>query len=483
MKKVILLSLFAAFSLSVRSQNAIRGTGTMAKMSLVQAVDIAIKNNLNVKASELAMQSAELNRQQAKNNQLPNLVGNINEAASFGRSINPYTNGYDSRNINYNNLSFNASLLLFNGGQLRNSVLQNDWNVKASAEDLQAAKDNIALQVALSYLNILNAEDQLMIAQSQSNITKLQILRTQKLVDAGSLPITNVLDLKAQLANEEANVVNFQSTLDLQRLTFMQLLNDPSIDGFQLERMDLAPPKNDKYEAGITEIYNKALENQALIKAANYRVLSAEKSILVSKAGMLPSLSLNSSWSANQSNALKNRIIQGTQEVNLGVVNFNGSNIPLTVSQPKIVEGETVGYFDQIRNTQNKVIGLNLNIPIFGRFAARTRVKQATLNKMNAEIEVNRTKLTLRQNIEQAYVNMNNAAKRYEATAVQVKALEESFRASESRFNAGTIDFVNYNLQKTNLDKARLSLIQAKYDYIFRIKVLDFYQGKNISFN
>ncbi len=129
MKKVILLSLFAAFSLSVRAQNAIRGTGTMAKMSLVQAVDIAIKNNLNVKASELAMQSAELNRQQAKNNQLPNLVGNINEAASFGRSINPYTNGYDSRNINYNNLSFNASLLLFNGGQLRNSVLQNDWNV------------------------------------------------------------------------------------------------------------------------------------------------------------------------------------------------------------------------------------------------------------------------------------------------------------------------------------------------------------------
>ena len=104
MKKVILLSLLAAFSLSVRAQNAIRGTGTMAKMSLVQAVDIAIKNNLNVKASELAMQSAELNRQQAKNNQLPTLVGNINEAASFGRSINPYTNGYDSRNINYNNL-------------------------------------------------------------------------------------------------------------------------------------------------------------------------------------------------------------------------------------------------------------------------------------------------------------------------------------------------------------------------------------------
>jgi outer membrane protein len=141
-----------------------------------------------------------------------------------------------------------------------------------------------------------------------------------------------------------------------------------------------------------------------------------------------------------------------------------------------------VGYFDQLNNTQNKVLSLNLNIPIFAKYANRTRVMQAGLQKQNAEIEADRARLTLRQNIEQAYVNMLNAANKYEASSQQVSALEESFRASESRFNAGTIDFVSYNLQKTNLDKARLALIQVKYDFVFRTKILDYYQGKSLTF-
>jgi outer membrane protein len=141
-----------------------------------------------------------------------------------------------------------------------------------------------------------------------------------------------------------------------------------------------------------------------------------------------------------------------------------------------------MGYFDQINNTQNKVISLGLNIPIFTRFANKTRIAQAGLQRENASIEASRARLTLRQNIEQAYVNLNNAAMKYEAGLSQVSALEESFRAAESRFGAGTIDFVSYNLQKTNLDRARLSLVQSKYDFVFRTKILDFYQGKSLTF-
>jgi outer membrane protein len=202
----------------------------------------------------------------------------------------------------------------------------------------------------------------------------------------------------------------------------------------------------------------------------------------VAKAFRLPILSLNGSWSANQSNALRTVELLGTQTVNLGSVSIGGQSYPVSTVQPKFGSGATVGYFDQLNNTQNKVVSLNLNIPIFAKYANRTRVLQAGLQQRNAEIEADRARLTLRQNIEQAYVNMLNAAKRYEAGAVQVAALEESFRASESRFSAGTIDFVNYNLQKTNLDKARLSLVQVKYDYVFRTKILDFYQGKSLTF-
>ncbi|MHA8080248.1 TolC family protein [Aquirufa regiilacus] len=481
-KKYLSLTLLAGLSWGAHAQTAIQGNASLVHLSLSQAVDIALQHNLTVKSYEVNLKNAELTYQQAKYNQLPSLGGNINQAASFGRSINPYTNGYDSRNINYNNVGLNANLTLFNGGQLRNTILQNEFALKATQQDLQSMRENIALQVVLSYLSILNAEDQLSIAQAQTEITKLQIDRTQKLVTAGTLPVSNVLDLKAQLANEESNVVSFQSSLDINKLTLQQLLNDSSIRMFDLQRIQVPVPSSKAYDLSVDAIYAKALEIQPLVRAADFRVQGASKGVAVAKAFRLPTLSMSGSWSANQSNALRTIELLGTQTVNLGSVAIGGTSYPVSTVQPKYGEGSTVGYFDQLNNTQNKVISLNLNIPIFAKYANRTRVVQAGLQKENAEIEAERARLTLRQNIEQAYVNMVNAANKYEASSTQVSALEESFRASESRFNAGTIDFVSYNLQKTNLDKARLALIQVKYDFVFRTKILDYYQGKSLTF-
>ena len=481
-KKYLSLTLLAGLSWGAHAQTAIQGNASLVHLSLSQAVDIALQHNLTVKSYEVSLKNAELTYQQAKYNQLPSLGGNINQAASFGRSINPYTNGYDSRNINYNNVGLNANLTLFNGGQLRNTILQNEFALKATQQDLQSMRENIALQVVLSYLSILNAEDQLSIAQAQTEITKLQIDRTQKLVTAGTLPVSNVLDLKAQLANEESNVVSFQSSLDINKLTLQQLLNDSSIRMFDLQRIQVPVPSSKAYDLSVDAIYAKALEIQPLVRAADFRVQGASKGVAVAKAFRLPTLSMSGSWSANQSNALRTIELLGTQTVNLGSVAIGGTSYPVSTVQPKYGEGSTVGYFDQLNNTQNKVISLNLNIPIFAKYANRTRVTQAGLQKENAEIEAERARLTLRQNIEQAYVNMVNAANKYEASSTQVSALEESFRASESRFNAGTIDFVSYNLQKTNLDKARLALIQVKYDFVFRAKILDYYQGKSLTF-
>ncbi|MDU0808589.1 TolC family protein [Aquirufa regiilacus] len=481
-KKYLSLTLLAGLSWGAHAQTAIQGNASLVHLSLSQAVDIALQHNLTVKSYEVNLKNAELTYQQAKYNQLPSLGGNINQAASFGRSINPYTNGYDSRNINYNNVGLNANLTLFNGGQLRNTILQNEFALKATQQDLQSMRENIALQVVLSYLSILNAEDQLSIAQAQTEITKLQIDRTQKLVTAGTLPVSNVLDLKAQLANEESNVVSFQSSLDINKLTLQQLLNDSSIRMFDLQRIQVPVPSSKAYDLSVDAIYAKALEIQPLVRAADFRVQGASKGVAVAKAFRLPTLSMSGSWSANQSNALRTIELLGTQTMNLGSVAIGGTSYPVSTVQPKYGEGSTVGYFDQLNNTQNKVISLNLNIPIFAKYANRTRVVQAGLQKENAEIEAERARLTLRQNIEQAYVNMVNAANKYEASSTQVSALEESFRASESRFNAGTIDFVSYNLQKTNLDKARLALIQVKYDFVFRTKILDYYQGKSLTF-
>jgi outer membrane protein len=159
-KKYLSLALLTGMSWGALAQTAIQGNAQVVHLSLSQAVDIALQHNLTVKSYELNLKNAELTYQQAKYNQLPSLGGNINQAASFGRSINPYTNGYDSRNINYNNVGLNANMTLFNGGQLRNSILQNEFALKATQQDLLSMRENIALQVVLSYLSILNAEDQ-----------------------------------------------------------------------------------------------------------------------------------------------------------------------------------------------------------------------------------------------------------------------------------------------------------------------------------
>jgi outer membrane protein len=481
-RKYIMLASVLLGSFGGFAQTAIQGNAQIVHLSLTQAVDIALLHNLNVKSYEVNLKNAELTYQQSRFNQLPAVNGNINQAASFGRSLNPFTNGFDSRNINYNNVGLNSNMTLFNGGALKNTIAQNEFALKATQQDLASIKENISLQVVLSYLAILNAEDQLVIANSQSQITKLQIERTQKLVNAGSLSMTSLLDLKAQLANEESNIVSFQSALDINKLTLLQLLNDSSIQAFDLVRIQVPVPSSKGYEVSVNDIYAKALDLQPLVRAADFRVQGAMRSVSIAKAFRLPSLSLNGSWTANQSNALRNVELLGTQIVTLGSVSIGGQAYPVSTVQPKYGSGSTVGYFDQLNNTQNKVVSLNLNIPIFTKYANRTRVLQADLQQRNAEIEAERARLTLRQNIEQAYVNMLNAAKKYEAGAVQVAALEESFRASESRFTAGAIDFVSYNLQKTNLDKARLSLVQVKYDYVFRTKILDFYQGKSLTF-
>lgn len=466
-----------------KAQNAIQSGGNETKLSLQEAVSIALKNNISVKQSENQVLLNDIQLRQSKNNQLPNASGSINESFNFGRSLDPFTNTFIERNINYNSLSVNANVTIFNGFLLKNTILQNDILLKATQLDLQAMKENISLQVVLAYLNVLNAQDILAISQSQTQITNLQIQRTDKLVQAGSVPQSNLLDLKAQLASEETTVINNESTLDLAKLSLLQLLNDKNITDVNVERISLpVPAVNTPYEASPATLFEIAEKNQPVIKAADLRIQGAMKGIEIARAGFLPTISAGANFGANQSNAQKIYRQDGTTSSNLGTVTFNGQDIPLIVSQPKYVEDGTVAYFQQLKNTTNYGFGFNATIPIFSRFLNKNRVAQAKIQKNNADLSAQLARQTLRQNIEQAYTNMNNAAKRFDALTVQVDALQESFRAAESKFGAGAIDFVNYSLQKTNLDKARGNQVQAKYDFIFRTKILDYYQNKPLTF-
>jgi outer membrane protein len=241
-------------------------------------------------------------------------------------------------------------------------------------------------------------------------------------------------------------------------------------------------PSTKGYDDSIDKVYRAAEEGQAVVKAADLRVQSAMKGIEIARAGFLPIVSASGSWGANQSNAQRSFKQDGVETRTLGNVTIGGQTIPVQTQQPRFVEDGIVPFFEQLSNSNNYSFGVNVNIPIFNRFQNKTRVSVANLQKFNADLEAQRVRLTLRQNIEQAYVNMNNAARRYDALTTQVEALQESFRAAESRFNAGAIDFVAYNVQKATLDRAKSNQIIAKYDFVFRVKVLDFYQGKPLGF-
>jgi outer membrane protein len=452
-KPIAFVVLLISSNLAFTQTAAVQAGNVGTRINLQQAVDIALKNNIQVKQSVVSVQNSELIFQQSKNNKLPSANGYTGLSTNFGRGIDFLTNTYTNQTISNNNLGLNVDMIVYQGGLLQNTIKRNQLDLKASEQDLLAMKNNTALQVVLAYLNILNFEDQLTIAQSQSEITKQQIDRTEKLVRAGSLPQSNVFDLKAQLANEETTIVNSQSSLDIAKLNLIQLMNDPNTTNVQLDRISLNAPLSEAYGATATQVYDAAEDTQPAILASDLRTQSTIYGMKMAEAGFKPNLSFSAGVGSGYSTSGKD-----------------------------IITREKIRYFTQLNNNLSENIGLSLNIPIFNKFRNKTSLAQANLQKINAELTAQNARLTLRQNIEQAYVDMNNSAKRFEALSVQVSALEESFRAADSRYNAGAIDFVAYNLQKTNLDKARANQVQAKYDYVFRTKILDFYQNKPLTF-
>ncbi len=455
MKKLyILFILLGSLGTKALSQTAAVQAAGGTGLSLLEVIDIALKNNLQIRQSDVAVQNAELNYQQSKNNKLPSANAGVGFSTNFGRGIDFISNTYTSQTISNNNLGLNLDVPIYQGNQIQNTIKRNALELQASQQDRQAMKDNIALQVVLGYLNVLNFEDQLSIAQAQVAITNQQIERTDKLVKGGVLPASNLYDLQAQLATDETSIVNNQSNLETAKLTLIQLMNENNRNDIQLQRISVNTPNSTAtYGNTADEVYEIALGLQPAIKAAELRVQSSQMAIKIAEASLKPSLNFSAGLGTGYGSAGKN---------------------PLT--------REKIGYFKQLDQNFSQNLGFNLNIPIFNKYQNKTRIQQSSLQKINAEIDAARSKQTLQQNIEQAYVNMNNAAKRYDALGVQVHALEESFRAAESRFNAGTIDFVSYNLQKTNLEKARANQVQAKYDYVLRTKILDYYQNKPLTF-
>lgn len=463
------------------------GTGQTVpqRLGLQQCIDIALANNLTIRQSQLQLQNTEAQLRQARLNRLPNVGAFLSQGYNSGRNINPATNSFVDQGVLSNNFQATAQVTLYNGGLLQNTIRQNELLKQSNEASVKATENNVSLTVVQNYLNVLTGQEQLVVAQRQIEVSQAQLDRTQKLVSAGSLPESNLFDIRAQIANDELAIVNAQNTIDLAKLSLLQAMNVPSggpgIDGFNVDPINVPDPTLDPYTATTQQVYDVAKEFVPDIKAADLRVRSDAVGVQVARANILPSLTLNGTVNTLYSNVGRQKLIaDGTTQVDQTVL-FNG--IPQTVTfVQNNFRGENYTFFEQIGNNLNRSVNLQLQIPIFNRTQARTRILTASLQQQNSEITAANTRLQLRQTIETAYTNLRASSNRYRATSAQVTQLARAFQASESRFNAGALNSTDYNVAKSNLDRARASLVQAKYDYIFRVKLLDFYQNKPLTF-
>jgi outer membrane protein len=448
-----------------------------SRLSLKQCVETAIANNLQVKQSDLQMQTAEINWKQAKANMLPSLNGSAGHGINQGRSIDPSSNSFINQQINYASYGLNASLPVFNGLGIQNSIKQTALSYEAAKMDVQQNKDNLTLGVILAYLQVLSSEDLLTQSLNQVAVSKQQVERLEVLSKDGAIAPSLLSDLKGELAGNELNVISNQNALESARLSLYQLMNIDYKPGLKVERLtaDAFPVA---YDMTPDKIYEISLQQLALVKAADLKQRSAAKGVQVARGDYYPSLSLNGNLGSKYSSSARQDVFLGTTDVaSNNYVVIGTTKTPVFAPQSNF-RSDKIAYRNQLDNNLGTTISLDLRIPILNAFQVRNRVKLANIQLKNTDYIAQTTKIQLKQSIEQAYVNMTAANNRYRTLTEQVAAFSESFRAAEIKFNAGVGTVVDYVIAKNNVDRANINLIMARYDYLLRTKVLDYYQNK-----
>lgn len=482
--KVLMLLLICSFGAFAQEES---------EWTLQECIDYALENNLNVKRSLLNVKSQDINYDQSRMARLPNLNADGSYSYSWGRSIDPTTNLFvENQRIASGNGTLSSRVTLFNGFRISNSINQNKLSYEASEQDLLKSKNDVIFNIITFYTNVLFSRELLEIAQSQMESTKQQVELTKKQVDVGALPKSNLLDLLAQQATNELNVVNRENDLQMAKIQLKQVLQLPPASEIDIVVPDMEAEPDPVLDLSAIEIYNIALNSMPEVRSAQLNIESADVGVSVARADLYPTLSLQGGLTTRYSDIADGpRLIpDGGDPVILDpapVIGFvQGSNTPVVASEPLTrPSGEIVSgypFADQVNDNLSKFIGMGISIPIFNGFSARAGVQRAVISREQAQINEKDVKYQLWQTIEQAYNDVVAAIKSYNASLIQVEAREESFRVMEQRHELGAVNSTDYQLAQNDLFQAKSDLLRAKYDYIFKLKVLDFYQGKPLDF-
>ncbi len=477
------LLIFSSFSLFAQKKDLIK-----YKLTLRDCINRAINNSNVLKQSKIQIAISDNILSRSKLSSYPSFNGSLSQYFTSGRNIDPFTNQYVEDKINYQNIGLNASVLVYGGGQQKNTLKINELGVLASEKDAKAIEEQLTVDVIVAFFRVLNDEEQLELAKKQLESTKFQLQRFEAQAREGVVSRSVVADLMAQLAGDELTISNSENTISISKSILIQYLNDSFLntETLRLEKKEINLIDIASYKESMDRFVAIATTKQSAVGAAKIRTEMAQKTIDNAFASKYPSLWLYFGLGTNYSSAAPSQQFIGDGKVPKLVENKLRDYVMVNGQQQNLIRVSEVssgtyrsfGYLNQLGFNLSNSLGFSLKIPIFNGLSTKYSVENAYNYRKVAELQLKNTELQIKNSLENAYKNASSAHKRLSLTQKQLTATETAFRFVNTRFEEGIISSTEYTLAKSNLERIISSYTQTKYEYLFRVTLLEFYLGR-----
>jgi outer membrane protein len=421
--------------------------------TLEDCIQYAFEHNLQVKRQELNVEYSRNTYVQSYFNTLPNLNGSMNNSFSSGKTIDYAKFEYVDQNYWSSNMQISSNLTLFNGLQNYHNILSTRYAFLKNQADLEKARNDIAVQLTLSYLQVLFSRELVGVAETQLDVTTMQTERNRKMLEAGNIAQGQYLQFKAQEANDRTSLVNARNNLAMAYLDLTQLLDLDSAAGFEIVVPEYIEVELAAEVEPVQTIYGLALESMPQIRSAEYNLKSSQKQLAMAWGQVSPTISLNGSLSTRYSQLATN----------------------------PLAPDDAYPYLDQLKDYYYKQVSVVLSIPIFNRLQVKNSISNARLSVDDTELQLEIARKALYKEVQQAHADALAAMEKYNASLEAVNYNDEAFKYTQQQYDLGIVNVVDYNMAQGNLTRARSDMLQAKYEYIFKLKILDFYMNRPIA--
>lgn len=463
-------------------------TQAQKKWSLQDCVTYAMENNISIKQSQLQSEVAAVAHKQSKLSQLPSGNFSNSESYRFGKSQNPSTGILENQNFFSIGLNLQSSVDIFNWFSKKNTILANEWSLQATRAATEKLKDDISLLVANSYLQILLAREQQKIAEIQVSQSVSQLDIVNKQVAAGALPELNAVELEAQLANDSANLISAIGNVSQSKYILKDNMNMDAAAPFEIEEPPVEEiPLEPIGELQPQDVYTLALKNLPQQRLNDFNLKSAESSSLAAKGALYPSISAFGSLGTNYGyfrSPAYSQVFSGYESS--GFVIPNGSGGFVDVQRPVFTQGSKSGYItsrplgSQFSNNFGQSIGVSISVPIFNGWQAKANYQRSKINIRNLEYQKSLDNESLKQNIYQAYNSAVIALEKFTSSRKAVESAQKGYDFSSIRYNVGMMGTLELVTNQNNLFRAKLQYVSNQFDYVFKMKVLEFYKGQGL---